>query len=256
MQDFLERLDAHLAALATSRAAERAARQAGRRTRPRRRPALLAGVGTASALAAGFALTGTSTAQLPILVTPATDARHVEATAVAARRAGVDFSAGHAFDTPHGPGYVLENGRDGTLCVATPDPAAPGTYAASCAPIGDVEQRGLPNEVAGDRNRDPKAVSLVTFVLPEGARDVRLSTRGAAPAPAPVESGIAVLDLARDATLSWTVNGRRRQRAFAGPFVTESARVTCPDGSTGTMPLAALAGAPAEQQAARRKACR
>lgn len=230
MQDFLDDLDRRLADLAEP---------AREPHRGRRRAGLLGGVtAVLAAAAAAFTMTGTSIADLPILDTETRDAASLATTARSAAEAGVDFSQAHVFRTPAGPGYALVNEATQTMCLVIPDPLAPGSVGQACdSPISKVERRGMFAEVVGDRDTDPDATSLVAFVLPEDAEDVRLRIGGRAVQPT-IESGVVVAELPREATLSWTVDGRRAERRLEGPFQkTTAVGFQCPDGRQVTAPV-------------------
>lgn len=227
MRDFLDQLDGQLQAVAAEQQAARTVP-----ARRRRRPALLAGA-TASLAALGtvFALSGTSLADLPILATPTQDASRISGAAPAARKAGVDFSQAHAFDTTAGPGYVFLTPPRDVLCLTVPDPSEPGQYGGTCGAVERVERDGLELELAGDRGNDPAATSTVGFVLPEGARDVRLREAGGSTSRPTVQAGVLTAEIAAEATVLWEVAGQQRSKRFAGPFAASSGViVTCPDG--------------------------
>lgn len=235
MQDFLAALDQHLMVLASTPAAE-AVTSAPRR---RRRRPLLAGAATALVAGAGvLTMTGTSTAELPILATPTTDESALRTRIPAAAEAGVDFSAAHRFSSPGGPGYVLVGLENQAVCLIVPDPDAPGSFGTSCAKsIATVRRDGLQAEFPGDLGKDADAKALSVFVLPDGAKDVRLSSRGTNTTPH-IESGVAVTELAHEARLRWTVDGRPASKLLEGPFpALTRVEAPCPDGRTVHYPL-------------------
>lgn len=237
MKDFQSELDARLRALAADPsvyeepAAEKAPKTRG--TRRFRRPAILgsltAGLGV---VAATLAMNGTSFADLPILSTPTTDAAEAARGNTAAAEAGVDFSKAHAFGTPQGPGYVLLTPERDTICISIPDSSNPGGYGSQCKPsIASVERAGLSIEFVGSLDRDPDATSLFAFVLPDGAKDVRIRTSDGRTRAASVEAGVVADEIQDSLTVTWTVDGRPGRRTFAGPFpVTRTAQFSCPDG--------------------------
>lgn len=233
MQDFLERLDQQLSAIAATPELA-SAPSAGPVHRLRRViagaiAALIAGVGV-------FAMTGTSTAELPIFGTPTTDATKLRDRAPGAAKLGVDFSAAHRFGTPSGPGYVLAGLKTDAVCLVVPDPTAPGDFGTSCAPtLAAVERRGLRAEFPGDLAEDPDATALSVFLLPDGATDVRLTVGGHTSAPK-LESGVLVTDLPTEGLLRWTVAGRPAKRVLEGPFAASTYVMTlCPDGTRAPM---------------------
>ncbi len=268
MRDFLDDLDRQLSAMAEQHpdldTLEQAAPEAtpAKRRRHKRRPAVLGGLtALIAAIVAAFTMVGTSVAELPILGTPTQDASELKTKARAAADAGVDFEKAHVFGTPGGPGYALLNPKTQTLCLAIPDPAAPGEFGGSCGtPLSKVEREGLYTEIPGDLGRNPDATNLAVFVLPEGAEDVRLA---AAPRGArlDVESGVAVVQTPAEVKLTWKVDGRRGERAIEGPFAKATVMgLICPDGRQVQAPALEEGDfTPAEVQrrmkAARAKAC-
>lgn len=227
MQDFLDDLEQRLQQVAAEDAAPAHTAAARRR---RRRPAVLGGLtAILAAAAAAFTMTGTSFADLPILGTDTEDASHIESQAQSAAAAGVDFSKAHVFGTPGGPGYALVNEQAETMCIAVPDPAAPGSYGQSCAPIATVEAEGLLGQIPGDTAKDPDATSLSVFVLPEDAENVQLETDGQRSTPK-LESGVVVVQISSESTLRWTVDDRQASTTLIGPLQTELMSIPCPGG--------------------------
>ncbi len=231
MRDFLDHLDRKLATLAIGTSGETIAAPPHQQ-QARRRPFLAGSAVAVVATCTGvFAMTGTSTAGLPILSTPTTDATAIRDTEPTARKASVDFSKAHAFQTPAGPGYVLVDPSDDALCLAVPDPNGPGDYGTECVTRRrDVERDGLMAAFPGDRAVDPQATALTVFLLPEGAEEIRLTVDGKTSNPA-VASGIAVMQLPTEGTLQWVVDGQPAKRTLEGPFpATGGLVVECPDG--------------------------
>ena len=237
MQDFLADLDEQLAVVASSAPTPR-----GRPARVRRRLPLAAG-GAAAVIAGAGALlmAGTSTADLPIFSTPTTDATALRGQAPGAARLGVDFSAAHVFRTPAGPGYVVTGTTSDALCMVVPDPHAPGDFGTACArSLGEVERRGLRAEFPGDRAIDPDAMAVSAFLLPDGAKDVRLTVSGRTTAPK-IHSGVVVTEVPTEGKLHWTVGGRPQSQVLEGPFQAGgSIALHCPDGRELTGPAPPL----------------
>ncbi len=236
MKDFLDQLDSQLQAMATLEAEHAPASPAPRKTHRRRRPAVLAGVtATLATLATVFAMSGTSMADLPILNTPTTDATALRDAAPGARKAGVDFSKAHTFPTPQGRGYVFLTPARDVLCLSVPQGAEHG---GACAPPARVEREGLSYELVGDLNDDPNASSMVVFILPEGASQVRLAGEDGPARAADVNSGVVAISIRARTRLLWQRAGRTESRAFEGPFPAGGTLgFTCPDGRKVSTPL-------------------
>lgn len=260
MRDLLDELDTRLTTLADAAPAadDAAARHSGsRRTRTsaRQRRSLTGGaLAAGGAVAAVFALTGTSAAELPIFSTPSTDA-----TAIQHRTqlpdAGIDLSQAHSFRTPAGPGYAVRSPT--TVCLISPDPAAPGEYGAACdGPPATVERRGLQLETRSQDGRQ----TTVALLLPSDAHQVRVMSRGRA-APHTIDHGVVVADLPRGGTIRWSVDDRPSTRTIdAAPSTPTEAAVTCPDGRMASIPSVTgdatdAPGTSGALEAARRQAC-
>lgn len=260
MKDFLEQLDERLTALAAEHPGPQPARASpATAPRRRRRPALVAGIGAlCAAVASALVLSAPSSAELPILRAPASDASAVRAAVPAAVQAGVDFTKAHGFDTPGGRGYALVTPTRDTLCIVIPDPGAPGSYGTSCGSLRTARARGTTTQLIGDTADDPKAVNTVAFVLPEHATDVRLRVGSREVTPR-IESGIVVAELRGTAVLRWTVDGTPGQRAFRGPWTAPGGvQLDCGAGrvvSISAAELGRISGGPGAIRELRRQRC-
>lgn len=259
MQDFLDDLGRRLEQVAAAEAPS-PNRQRSPRNFRRRRPAVLGGITAAlAAIVAAFTMTGTSLADLPILGTETQNAAHLEDQAETAKAAGVDFSKAHVFGTPGGPGYALLNERTKTMCLVVPDPSAPGTFGQSCEPVDEVERDGMRADVVGVSGEGQNGTALTVFVLPEGADDPQVVIEGRRSTP-DLESGIAVIQTPTGGTLSWSVDGKRRQTRLAAALKTTSMAFACPDGRqvVASAPPSGLTAAEQRRHFAdqRRKLCR
>jgi hypothetical protein len=245
VKDFLDQLDERLSLIAHDLATDEQTPAGATRKRSRKRPAFLGGLTAALAAAAALvAMTGTSMADLAILTTPTTDASELRPALSAADDAGVDFTKAHAFGTAGGPGYVLASPKLDALCIAVPDPGTPGDYGQTCAgPLASVERDGLSTLLLG---QGVGATNTVAFVLPDGAKDVRLRVGGESTRP-PIESGVLVAVLREAAVVSWTVDGRPAHKAFRGPSAQTGIAFACPDGRAVTAPLRADGSAPSQK---------
>ena len=253
MQDFLDELETRLRAEAIAQAPQVAP------ARRRRGPLALGGLSaTLAAVAAAFALTSTSTADLAILTTPTTDASGIRDQTPRLVREGVDFSEAHTFGTPFGPGYALVNDAKQTICLTIPSGDPEADRAGTCGRIADVERRGLMVSISGDTASDPDATSLSAFLLPDDAEEVTLTVRGRATRPK-VTAGVVVVDLRENGVLRWTDEGRPGRTELFGPFRTTSMTFTCPDGRAAeSLPVSPANPGPRtrdEMRAARRRAC-
>lgn len=228
MRDFLDQLDDALVSIAPH---ENAAR------RPRARPAKLAGVAAILATAgAAFTMTGTSVAGLAILDTPTTDVTQIRDAVPEVAEAGVDFSKAHVFGTAGGPGYALVNEETDTVCLVAPDAQSPGDYGSSCKrPIDMIEREGMSLQIVRDTAGLPGATSTTIVLLPEDATDVELRSAGRTITPE-IDAGVAAFELQTDGTLQWTVDGRRFEQVYLGPFKTVGSSFSCPDGRTAVGP--------------------
>lgn len=244
MRDFFDDLEQRLAVMAEQHPE---LQPSAPQRRSRRRPAILGAIAALlAAIAAAFAMTGTSLADLPILDTPTRDASELKDQVPGPARAGVDFTKAHAFETPGGPGYVLVNKERQVLCLVVPDAESPGDYGSACSPIAKVERKGMLTEMVGDLGTDPKATSLATFILPEGAEDVRLRTGKRTSEPR-IQDGVVVLDIKEESTLQWTVDGRPGRLLLEGPFpATSSLMIECRDGTMVTTDELPPPGTPEE----------
>lgn len=260
MQDFLDDLERRLSQAAIQDAPAAKPARSPRNLR-RRRPAILGGLTAAlAAAAAAFTMTGTSLADLPILQTDTQDASEVARAAPEAAEAGMDFSKAHPFATPGGPGYALTDEARRSLCVAVPDPAAPGTYGVTCSPLEAAERQGQYVSVAdpGTATRAPSIVNV--FVLPEDAENVVLESAGRQTEPT-IESGVVVARLTDAGRLTWSVDGRDGELALLAPLRPATASVvTCSDGTRRTLenlgPTNGDEAAREEFRERSRKACR
>ena len=251
MKDFIDDLDRRLQAIAAEQSA------APQPRRSRRRPALLSGaVALLAAIAGGLVLTSASVAELPILETATTDATAVRDQLPDAKRWGIDFTKAHPFSTPGGKGYALANRERGTLCVMLPDPETDGTFGTACGSLAKARRSGMTVQLVGDRTRNPHAVNTVAFVLPEDAEQVRLKEGNEIRTPQ-LTSGIVLAHLSEAATLSWVVDGVRRQRALRGPSESSGLMLDCGDGRVMTVPMPRVDGGAVGDaiRALRRKHC-
>lgn len=260
MQDFLDGLDQRLMSLAEAQDQEAAAATHAR-PRRRRRPAVLGGLTAGlAAVVAAFTMVGTSAADLPILSTATTDASRLKDVLPSLASRGVDFSQAHVFGTPGGPGYVFQAREGGPVCMAIPDAGTPGEYGSSCSgSLAQVERDGLGAELAGDRGSDRDAQSTFAFVLPDHAKDVRVTLDGRRVRPQ-IDSGVVTATSQGPARISWTVRGVPADTSFQGPFETTSFAYDCGDGRMATGPPLdtdgkSLAESNAALKKARRAAC-
>lgn len=234
MRDLLDALDERLSALspATTTDPDPAGARPPRheRRRPRRRGLL--GGAAAAGIAAGatFLVAGTSSAGLPILATPPTDASAVRERSPTAAAAGVDFSAAHRFATDAGPGYVVTNEETGTVCVLAPDAAAPGSYGTTCVESADVLERdGVVLQSQGVDRATKREINHFVVVLPEGATEIQVRSGGRTRGGT-VRDGILTGSTLGSAVASWSVNGHPEDRDLRLTPSSGRARWMCPDG--------------------------
>lgn len=251
MRDFLDDLEQRLAVMAEQHP-ELLPSQPERRSR--RRPAILGAIAALlAAIAAAFTMTGTSLADLPILDTPTRDVSELKDRVPGPTRAGVDFTKAHAFETPGGPGYALVNKERQVICLVVPDAESAGEYGNACSPIATVERKGMLTEMVGDLGTNPEAISLATFVLPEGAEDVRLRTGKRTTEPR-IQDGVVVLQIKKESTLLWAVDGRPGRLLLEGPFPeTTSIVFQCSDGTMVTTDEIPPPGTPEETNRAMKR---
>lgn len=225
MNDFVAALGTRLEELSETTTAAAPAGRAAAPVRHRRRlpsgsrrrwspigGALSAAGVLATTTAVLVTLASTDEAQLPVFGTPASDASALRGTQGFPAGSGLDLRQARAFATPGGTGYVVPStSGPSAVCIALPD-ADTGSYGSGCAPLAKAERDGELAALSGERS------TIAAFLLPVGGRGPVTLVEGRRRRAVPVQSGVAVVQVERRATLEYRAPGGVRTRSVPGPF--------------------------------------